>query len=230
VFYFGNNPGENTRDFLVNYDDVFDVVWPKLFTTAPVEGAADTNGDRLVNYDDLFSTNCVWPCLFASPALAAITSPATPAPPPDSDLSGATAQSADSSAAKWEPTALEQSAARPAETWESASWIVRSLAWIHPPSESLLTTAAELHPAIVPVDPPPDDLWDVVVDDEAAYLWDDPPDIDLSRDPWEFSNSEALMAEALWVYEFDYELADSEADDPHGESASDEFFTLYFAE
>jgi len=82
AFYFGNNPGENTRDFLVNYDDVFDVVWPKLFTTALVEGAADVNGDRLVNYDDLFNANCVWPNLFASPPLASITTPAAPAPPP----------------------------------------------------------------------------------------------------------------------------------------------------
>ena len=49
-----------------------------------------------------------------------------------------------------------------------------------------------------------------------------------STDPWEFSNLEALVAEALWAYEFDYELADSRSDEAHGESAVDEFFTSYY--
>ncbi len=79
-FYFGNNPGENTGDFLVNYDDVFDVIWPSLFTTAAVDSPADINRDGLVNYNDLFNTNCVWDNLFGSPSLEPITPPASSAP------------------------------------------------------------------------------------------------------------------------------------------------------
>lgn len=76
TFFFGNLIGETTGDFVVNQEDVYDVIWPLLFTADPigVDHPADVNRDRRIDYDDVFDV--VWPNLSGSP-LVAITPSAT---------------------------------------------------------------------------------------------------------------------------------------------------------
>ena len=45
---------------MVNYDDLFDVIWPDMFTIAPAASPADVNRDGVINYDDLFDPNAWW--------------------------------------------------------------------------------------------------------------------------------------------------------------------------
>ena len=82
VFYFGNSAGETSGNFVVNYDDLFDVIWPVIFTTAPVDGPADVNRDGVINYNDLYNSNAWWDNIFVLPPLAKIAPPAAPAPAP----------------------------------------------------------------------------------------------------------------------------------------------------
>ena len=71
IFFFGNSVGENTGDFNVNYDDVFNNIWPSLFSTnVGIDNVSDINRDGQVNYDDVFDS--VWPNLF-SQSLTQIT-------------------------------------------------------------------------------------------------------------------------------------------------------------
>jgi len=72
VFFFGNLIGETTGDFRVDYDDVFDVIWPSLFASSVIgiDNPADVNRDRKIDYDDVYDT--VWPNLFREP-LSVIT-------------------------------------------------------------------------------------------------------------------------------------------------------------
>ena len=81
VFYFGNSSGENTGDFRVDYDDVFDNIWPSLFTPEEigVEDAGDVNRDKRIDYSDVF--DAVWPNLFGPAPLVQLTAPAAPAAP-----------------------------------------------------------------------------------------------------------------------------------------------------
>jgi len=178
VFYFGNNPGENTRDFLVNYDDVFNVLWPKLFTNSLVEGAVDTNRDRLNNYDDLFNANCVWPNLFASPPLAKLNAPAASAPPPSGT---------------------------PADPYLG-----------FPPP-------AEIDPYVGVDDPAPEGEY------EYQFEYHDPYEPALDEpDPWESTDSELLLADAVWACEMEDERSDSEGDDPIDEAAAADVFAMYY--
>ena len=72
AFFIGNLIGENTGDFKVDYDDVFNNIWPSLFTPGVVgiDNPADVNRDQKIDYDDVYDV--VWPNLFGE-TLSAIT-------------------------------------------------------------------------------------------------------------------------------------------------------------
>ena len=92
VFYFGNTIGENTGDFRVDYDDVFENIWPRLFTPDPigVDDVGDINRDTRIDYSDVFDG--VWPHLFEEDPLIKLNdpeAPEAPAAPPAAPLESA---------------------------------------------------------------------------------------------------------------------------------------------
>ena len=212
VFYFGSAIGDATGDGWTLFGDLSTVFGLIDSGGTDIEDHGDINRDGFTLFGDM---SLVFANIDSEEKLVMITTPAPPSTPPGSALT-------DGAFGEGEMFWAAQLAA----DWRATrSWPFDQLPSGDP-------TPADAYLGLPPIDsyvgvdaPAPEDEY------EFQYEYDDPYQPALEEpDPWESTDSEAPLADAVWAYDMEDEWSDSEDDDLVDEDAADDVFAMYYGE